>query len=117
MSLLDTLSAFFSRPAEETANETPEGSCPNCWGRYEYDGEIRQVARDRQIDVDSGRERYAFIQEFVVKHIDGIRLRDNGKGRVCPQVRRPAPLTGGPPAVLRSQRASERIFEKEQRVR
>lgn len=54
MSLLDTLSAFFSRPAEETADETPEDACPNRWGRYEYDGEIRQVARDRQIDVNNG---------------------------------------------------------------
>ena len=100
MSLLDTLSAFFSRPAEETANETPEGACPNCWGHYEYDGEIRQIARDRQIDVDSGREPYAFIQEFVVKHIDGIRLRDDGTRAGLPQVRHPPPLTGRPPAVL-----------------
>jgi hypothetical protein len=64
MSLLDTLSAFFSRPAEETADEAPEGACPNCWGRYEYDGEIREIARDRQIDVNNGAERYAFIQDF-----------------------------------------------------
>ena len=85
MSLLDTLSAFFSRPAEETDGEAPEGACPNCWGHYEYDGEIRQVARDRQIDVNNGHERYAFIQEFVVKHIDGIRLRDDGNWRVYPK--------------------------------
>ena len=85
MSLLDTLSAFFSRPAEETTAEVPAGACPNCWGHYEYDGEIRKVARDRQIDVNSGRERYAFIQDFVVNHIDGIRLRDDDKGWVCPK--------------------------------
>ena len=48
MSLLDTLSAFFARPAKQTAAEVPEGACPNCWGHYEYDGEIRKVARDRQ---------------------------------------------------------------------
>lgn len=83
MSLLDTLSTFFSRPAEETANGAPDGACPNCWGRYEYDGKIRQVARDRQIDVHNGVERHAFIKDFVVTHIDGIRLRKDDHGRIC----------------------------------
>ena len=85
MSLLDTLSAFFARPAEERADDAPEGVCPNCWGRYEYDGEIRQIARDRQIDVNNGAERYAFIQDFVVTHIEGIRLRNDGRGAICPK--------------------------------
>ena len=84
MKFIDTLSAFFSRPAEKTVDEVPEGACPNCWGRYEYDGDIRQVARDRQIDVNNGVERYAFIQDFVVNHVDGIRLRDDDGGRRCP---------------------------------
>ena len=53
--------------------------------RYEYDGEIRQIARDRQIDVNNGVERYAFIQDFVVTHIDGIRLRNDDRGYVCPK--------------------------------
>ena len=85
MSLLDTLSAFFSRPAEETADDVPEGACLNCWGRYEYDGEIRQIARDRQVDVNNGVERHAFIQDFVVNHIDGIRLRSDDRGYICPK--------------------------------
>ena len=85
MNLLETLSAFFARSAEETAGETPDGACPNCWGRYEYDGEIRKVARDRQIDVNNGVERYAFIQDFVVNHIDGIRLRHDDRGFICPK--------------------------------
>tara|TARA_B100000029_G_scaffold367066_1_gene360492 strand:+ start:323 stop:598 length:276 start_codon:yes stop_codon:yes gene_type:complete len=91
MSLLETLSAFFSRPAEDTAGEVPEGACPNCWGHYEYDGEIRQVARDRQVDVNNGEERYAFIQDFVVNHVDGIRLRDGEQGRTCPRCGKVAP--------------------------
>ena len=81
MSLIDTLSTFFSRPAEETAGETPEGMCANCWGHYEYDGEVRQVARDRQVDVNNQRARHAFIRDFVVTHVDGVRLRDTG----CPK--------------------------------
>ena len=85
MSLLDTVSAFCSRAAEETADDAPEGACVNYWGRYEYDGEIRQIGRDRQIDVNNGVERYAFIQDFVVTHIDGIRPRHDDRGWVCPK--------------------------------
>ena len=84
MKLLNILSDFFARPAEETAGEVPEGACPNCWGHYEYDGQIRKVARDRQVDVANGVMRYAFIEDFVVNHIDGIRLRNGPHGRTCP---------------------------------
>ena len=30
-------------------------------------------------------ERYAFIQDFVVNHIDGIRLRSDDRGHICPK--------------------------------
>jgi len=37
------------------------------------------------VDVNNGEERYAFIQDFVVNHVDGIRLRDDDQGRTCPR--------------------------------
>lgn len=84
MSIIDRLSEFFARPADETAGQAPGDVCANCWGVYEYDSKIREIARDRQIDVTNGVERYSFIKDFVVNHIDGIRLRDEGLGSTCP---------------------------------
>jgi hypothetical protein len=81
MSLLDSLSAYFRRPAAETAEEAPEGVCPNCWGLQEFGGEVREIIRDRQVDVNNGEARHAFIQDFVVMHIDGIKLKNNA----CPR--------------------------------
>lgn len=82
MSLVDSLISFFSRPQAETAEDVPEGLCGNCWGHYEYDGKIREIARDRQIDVNHNLERRAFIQDFVVTHVDGIRLREDAEHRL-----------------------------------
>lgn len=85
MNLVDTLSAFFARPAEETIGVTPDELCPNCWGRYEYDGEIRKVAKDRQVNINNKAERYAFIQDFAVNHVSGIRLKNEPSGdQFCP---------------------------------
>jgi len=78
VSLIDRLSAFFSRP--DAGGDVPEGVCPNCWGQQEYDGQIRQVIRDRQVDVSNDEARHAFIKDFVVTHIDGITLKNNA----CP---------------------------------
>ena len=60
--------------------------CPNCWGKQEYDGQIVEAARDRQIDInnhDKSSTR-AFIQEFITKHVVGIKLRKEGNHKVCP---------------------------------
>ena len=90
MGLMESLTAYFSRDSGEGV---PEGLCVNCWGHQEYDGKIRSIARDRQVDINNGVERDAFIQAFVIQHVDGIRLQNTGSGLVCPSCKRvhPAP--------------------------
>ena len=85
MAFLDAVVSFFRRPAAETVDEVPEGACPNCWGRLEYDGVVRKAIADRQINVNNGEEHYAFIQAFVVENIDGIRLKSSPQGLTCPR--------------------------------
>ena len=85
MDLIDSLSGFFSRPKEETENQAPSDTCPICWGESEYDGEIRQLYKDKQIDVNNHQANHAFIKDFVVNHVDGIRLKKLEKGYKCPK--------------------------------
>ncbi len=66
----------------------PVGVCPNCWGKQEYDNEIRDMVEDPQIEVNAGSRKYAFIQDFVVNHIDGIRLRSAISGLECPRCKK-----------------------------
>ena len=82
--MIETLINFFKHPAKSTKGETPEGLCPNCWGEQEYDNMIREMYEDQQIDVSNQKANYAFIQDFVVNKIDGIKLIKGTKGSVCP---------------------------------
>ncbi len=90
MDFLTPLTDFFSKSKEETENQAPMGACPICWGESEYDGEIRQLYQDKQIDVNNHKANHAFIKDFVVNHVDGIRLRKMESGYQCPKCKRVA---------------------------
>ena len=57
--------------------------CPNCWGEQEYDGKARELIKDKQIDVSNHESKHAFIQDFVVNHVSGIKLQKDDKGLHC----------------------------------
>lgn len=77
MNLINTLVNFFKKPHEETKDKTPEGLCPVCWGYQQYDGKIRKLFKDKQVDVNNHRDSHTLIQQFVKQHLDHITLRDS----------------------------------------
>lgn len=85
--MIETVINFFKQPAKETKNKTPKGLCPNCWGEQEYDNQIRELYEDKQIDVNNHNANYAFIQDFMVTHLDGIKLIKGNNGMECPTCR------------------------------
>ena len=91
MSFVDNLAAFFSKPKKETKGLTTDGACPICWGEQEYDGVIRELYKDKQIDVNNGKANHAFIQKFVVNQLDGIHLKKGNNGYECPTCKRVKP--------------------------
>ena len=60
------------------------GYCPNCWGDQEYDNLVRVKYQDAQISVNNHVANYAFIQDFIVTHMSGIKLKSSTKGNECP---------------------------------
>ena len=84
MSVLDW---FKKWNKEDEKLPVPYGVCPNCWGKQEYDHEIREMYKDKQIDVNNHEANYAFIQDFVVTHIDGIKLKKGNNSFECPTCR------------------------------
>lgn len=82
--MIEKLIAFFKKPSEESAKEVPEGMCPNCWGKQEYDNKIRELYEDKQVDVNNHEANYAFIQKFMVTHLDGIKLKKGNNSLECP---------------------------------
>ena len=85
--MIETLISFFKQSSKETKNKVPEGLCPNCWGEQEYDKQIREMYEDKQIDVNNHSANYAFVQDFLVNHIEGIRLKKGNSGYECPTCR------------------------------
>jgi len=88
MSFIESLTSFFSKPKEETRDQTLMGACLVCWGEQEYDGQIRELYKDKQIDVNNGKANHAFIQDFVVNILDGIHLKKGNSGYECPTCKR-----------------------------
>lgn len=82
--MIEKLTNFFKKPALVTKGKTPEGYCPNCWGEQDYDGVIREMYKDKQIDVNNHSANYAFIQEFVINEIEGIQLKKENNSFECP---------------------------------
>lgn len=83
MDIVKTIVEFFKKPETETINDSPEGVCSLCWGFQEYDGKIRELYKDKQVDVNNHKDSYMLIQGFVKEHVDGYHIKD-GIVHVCP---------------------------------
>jgi hypothetical protein len=77
MELVESILNFFKQTEEETNDKAPEGICAMCWGYQGYDGKIRTLFKDKQIDVNNHKDSYMLVQEFVKKNIDGMRLKSD----------------------------------------
>lgn len=83
MDIIDNIIDYFKSDKSQEENSSPEGTCPVCWGYQEYDGKIRTLLKDKQIDVNNHVDSYTIIQEFVKTNIDGIKLLD-AEVKNCP---------------------------------
>jgi hypothetical protein len=81
---MNFIKKIFKKKTQDEFTEAPKGFCPNCWGDQEYDNVVREKFKDVQIDVNNHEIKYAFIQDFVVTHMNGIKLKSTIKGRECP---------------------------------
>lgn len=83
MDIVKKFVEFFKKPPEETVDKSPEETCSLCWGYQEYDGKIRKLYRDKQVDVNNHKESYLVMEKFVKDHIDGYHVKE-GVIHVCP---------------------------------
>jgi len=83
MDLVKNILAYLKGKESGAEAKAPEGVCPNCWGKQEYDGVVRELVEDKQIDVNNHSANHAFIQDFVVNHVNGIQLKKGNSGLVC----------------------------------
>lgn len=58
-------------------------TCPVCWGHQQYDGKIRVLYKDKQVDVNNHRSKYMRIQKLLKDTIEGYKLK-KGEIHTCP---------------------------------
>lgn len=75
--IIDSIKRFFSKKRKgEPTEETPQGVCPNCWGKQEYDGEFFEIIRDPHF-TEEGQRYTSFIQKVVDNHKDLAHVHGN----------------------------------------
>lgn len=84
MLVLSYIGTLLSNSSKKNKRKPPVGYCPNCWGNQKYDNQIRTMYKDQQIDVNNHQAKHAFIQDFVITHLDGIRLKKGNNSFECP---------------------------------
>ena len=65
-------------------------TCPNCWGKQEYEGKFQQYVQDQtkaNINHDKLQQK-AFIQQFIENHVSGIKLNRVENQLTCPKCKK-----------------------------
>ena len=81
MTLYNTLKTFLVNNNKSV--ETPEGVCPNCWGRQEYQGKFFEAVKREGIDTQNITEKKGWIQAYAEQHLSGIELSKNEPINTC----------------------------------
>lgn len=76
MDIIDHIIHYFKNQHDKKEESSPSGTCPICWGYQQYDGKIRKLLEDRQIDINNHKASYTLIQNFLKHEIDGVKLKE-----------------------------------------
>jgi hypothetical protein len=83
MNAIQSLLNFLKKKKETDTNETPEGFCPNCWGRQEFAGKFYESAKNNNFDINSKNPDIGWVQDYANKHLSGILLKKEDDKLVC----------------------------------
>ena len=76
MNLTDSIKRFFkAKENREPVGEAPEGVCPNCWGRQDWEGNYYKKIKAKNITPESNTYT-SFIHEIATK-LDKITLKED----------------------------------------
>ena len=75
MTLLESIKNYFGKKMNnEPTGNAPEGICPNCWGKQEWEGEFYEFMKGSKNEKRD--ETYNnFINKIVERNIDGIAIQ------------------------------------------
>lgn len=56
---------------------------PNSWGHQRYSGDYLKVSVDNQRDVNNHLASYGTLRDFVIRHVEGIKMKNKHKIDYC----------------------------------
>ena len=84
MSLIENIKNYFTKKENnQPTGDAPEGICPNCWGKQEWEGEFYKLMKGSKNEKRD--ETYNnFINKIVENNIDGIAIhKDTYTCKTC----------------------------------
>lgn len=77
MNILESIKSYFDKKLNnEPTDNAPEGICPNCWGKQEWEGEFYEFAKGSKNEKRD--ETYNnFINKIVESNIEGIIIQSD----------------------------------------
>ncbi|MEM7106530.1 MAG: hypothetical protein AAF502_25625 [Bacteroidota bacterium] len=82
MSVIEALISYFRRT--KANNEVPEGFCPNCWGKQEYEGKFLEALNNEKIDLNNIDNKKGWIQAYATRNFEGIKIDQSNDLFECP---------------------------------
>lgn len=75
MTLIESIKNYFNKKKNnESTGSAPEGICPNCWGKQQWEGEFYEFSKGSKNEKRD--ETYNnFINKIVESNIEGIAIQ------------------------------------------
>ena len=83
MNIVKSLVEYLKSDRRSEKQQTPEGLCPNCWGRQEYGGNFYDAVQNHGLDVNTKDPQVGWVKEYAEKHLKGIMLRGDDETAAC----------------------------------
>ena len=85
MTIAKSLLNYLKKNKVLSPSDTPEGLCPNCWGRQEYGGDFYDAVKNHGLDVNTKQPEVGWITDYAEKHLKGIRIEFTNDEGACQQ--------------------------------
>jgi hypothetical protein len=77
MNIIQNIKNYFTAKSEgNTTEKSPQGICPNCWGKQEWDGEFYKLNKGNKL-TGNDQTYTNFIYKIVESNIEGILIKED----------------------------------------
>lgn len=88
MGLIDALINLAQNKKTLPSNHVPEGVCPNCWGKQEWDGHYFEAMINDKVDIKTLSSNRGWVQKYADRYLHAVTLRLDHEDAICDYCKR-----------------------------